>query len=430
MSQISKNDAAWVRLFEQHKILEEIHKVGVFHISASQINQFREARLMTKFDHRVNLPQIFRANNLCILPNSRGTYIIGHFDVYENIAANSLDAPIEFPFPTNLETIDYKNLYSEVSALLCAYNSGIIADIVGGPVNLTVFGRMSTSQFTYRVKNNQNNDWYTIDVDNAQCEIDAGFEGESVFVIVEAKNYSADDFLIRQLYYPYRLWREKTSKAVIPIFMSYSNDVFRFLIYKFSKLQDYNSIELVAQKNYQIASERIELEDLWAVFQASYIRPEPSNIPIPQADNFRRVIDLLGLLYVSNLSQQEITLKYQFTVRQTQYYTAAVIYLGLVQRYRDDDGSVNYKLSDDGKSILAKPAKKKYLAIAEKILQHEVFYKTMAHYFDKSERPTLAHVEQIMQNAELIIDAETTIHRRSQTVLGWVNWIFSLLRSE
>jgi len=429
MSQISKNNAAWVKIFEQYKVLEEIHRAGVFRISASQINQFREARLMTKFDHRVNLPKILQSNQLCILPDSRGTYLIGHFDAYQNIISDVSIPVIDVQFPPHIETIDYKNLYSEVSALLCAYNTGILEDLIGEAVELTVFGRMSTSQFNYQIKNWRNDDRYNIKVNNAQCEIDGGFEGETKFAIIEAKNYSVDDFLIRQLYYPYRLWRGKTSKEVVPIFMYYSNDVFTFFIYKFQNELAYNSIELIAQKSYQIAPERIELDDLFTVFQSSHIRPEPSKIPFPQADDFRRVIDLLGLLYVSNLSQPEITLKYQFTVRQTQYYAAAAIYLGLVQKYRDD-GSVNYKLSDDGKSILAKPAKKKYLAIAEKILQHEVFYKTMAHYFDKSERPTLAHVEQIMQNAELIIDAETTIHRRSQTVLGWVNWIFSLLRSE
>ena len=81
MTPLSKNDAAWIKLFEQHNILEGIRRSGVFGISASQINQFREARLMTKFDHQVNLPQVFRDNHLSILPDSRGTDVIGRLHV-------------------------------------------------------------------------------------------------------------------------------------------------------------------------------------------------------------------------------------------------------------------------------------------------------------------------------------------------------------
>ena len=229
MSQKTKNDIAWEKLFAEYNILAEIRQIGVFRISATQINKLREARLMTKFDHRVNLPQIFRDNGLSILPDSRGTYLIGCFDAYQDVLPGSSTEPIEFQFPVGIETIDRANLYSEVSALLCAYNSGMIADIIGEAVYLTIMGRMSTSRFSYQIRDRMTSQWHTIDVDSAQCEIDGGFEGETKLVLIEAKNYTVDDFLIRQLYYPYRLWQAKTNKEVIPIFMTYSNDVFTFL---------------------------------------------------------------------------------------------------------------------------------------------------------------------------------------------------------
>ena len=53
----SKNDIAWEKLFIKYKILEQITKAGHFEISASKINEFREARLMTKFDHKSQLPK-------------------------------------------------------------------------------------------------------------------------------------------------------------------------------------------------------------------------------------------------------------------------------------------------------------------------------------------------------------------------------------
>jgi hypothetical protein len=78
-SEKSKNDIAWESLFETHHILDEINKNGVYKISAKVINTKREARLMTKFDHHIQLPSIFKQNHLTIQPDSRGSYIIGRF---------------------------------------------------------------------------------------------------------------------------------------------------------------------------------------------------------------------------------------------------------------------------------------------------------------------------------------------------------------
>jgi len=431
MSQTAKNDTAndkaWVELFEQYRILDEISNSGIFRISASQINQVREARLMTKFDHKADLPKIFRNNQLSILPDSRGTYVIGCFDAYHRISTETLVQPLEFPFPYHIETIDYANLYSEVSALLCAYNTGIIENVVEEDVRLTVFGRMSTSKFHYQVRNLLNGNWYSINVDNSQCEIDGGFEGETKFAIIEAKNYTADDFLIRQLYYPYRLWRGKTSKEVIPIFMSYSNDIFTFYVYKFLDDSCYNSIELIAQKHYQIAPESITLDDIYTVFQTTKIRPDLLTVPFPQADKFTRVIDLLGFLYATDLAQQEITQTYQFAQRQTQYYTNSAIYLDLIQK-TGDKNTPSYSLTPLGRAILEKKPKGKYLAIVGQILQHEVFYKALAQYFSKSERPSRTEIIHIMQSAKLNLGEGSTIPRRAQTVLAWIDWILGLLR--
>jgi hypothetical protein len=107
---------------------------------------------------------------------------------------------------------------------------------------------MSTGKFKFFIKDKVDNKQHQIEVDNSQCEIDAGFESENYFVLVEAKLYDVDNFLIRQLYYPYQLWSNKIrTKQVIPVLMNYSNssNIFSFFIYKFDNLLDYNSIKLV-----------------------------------------------------------------------------------------------------------------------------------------------------------------------------------------
>jgi len=54
---MSKNDAFWEELVERYGILKNVDQNGFHEISAAHINQLRGARLMTKFDHKIQLPR-------------------------------------------------------------------------------------------------------------------------------------------------------------------------------------------------------------------------------------------------------------------------------------------------------------------------------------------------------------------------------------
>ncbi|MGD1699741.1 type II restriction enzyme [Dapis sp. BLCC M229] len=416
---MTKNDDAWEKLFERYQILEEVNKNGYFKIEASQINQERESRLMAKFDHIVNLPKIFRDNNLSILPLSRYQYIIGHFHTHLPVKYNLEIKTIPWQFPREIETIDYTNLYSESSALLCASNIGIIDDLVDSKTKFTVSGRMSTGIFDFYIKNSINKQSYSINVTNSQCEIDAGFETDNYFILIEAKNYKVEDFLIRQLYYPYRLWSKKISKKVVPVLMTYSNDIFSFFIYEFVDISDYNSITLVEQKNYEIASEEIQRSEVELLLTQIQIIPEPPKIPFPQADKFDRLIDLISLLLENDLTPNEITENYQFDKRQTDYYTSAGKYLGLIEK----QGKI-FTLTDEAKDILCQPHQPKYFRLITKILQHEVFNQAFKLSLETGDIPAKEQIIKIMSESNLKI-TNTTIDRRASTVKGWIYWIWS-----
>lgn len=423
----SKNDVAWESLFEIHHILDEIEKSGIYKISAKDINIKREARLMTKFDHYIQLPSIFKQNSLTIQPDSRGSYIIGRFKSYENLPKEICNNIKEVPFPNYIETINPTNIYSESCAILCAYNAGIIDDLLGEETKFTISGRMSTGKFSYLINSNQDEVNYEITVDNSQCEIDSGFEGENVLAIIEAKNQTVDDFLIRQLYYPYRLWRNKTKKQIIPIFLFYSNDVFSFYIYRFTEDRYYNSIELIAQKKYQLGSNDIELEDITNILDRSKINEEVNDIPFPQADSFARIIDLLMQIYNTDnlLSQEDITLNYAFDIRQSQYYTNAAIYLNLVQKKADKEQGISYSLTELGVSIVERTPKRRNLDLVKRILNKNVFNQSLRLYLQKGRKPLLIEVIEIMKQAKVNL-SEQTISRRAQTVLAWLDWIMGL----
>lgn len=214
----TKNDIAWSELFKKYYILEEIDKYGQFEITSTQINEYREARLMTKFDFRNHLPTLFKNNKLSILPISRGTYILSRFDAYKDFEEAS-EGLISMPFPEYIESIEGGNITSESIALNCAYLSSIISDFMGEDGVLpTVSGRMSSSAFNFNIAQVDGSTTIPLQVKNAQIEIDGGFEGYESLALIEAKNVVSSDFIIRQLYYPFRLWKTQIRKKLDPCF--------------------------------------------------------------------------------------------------------------------------------------------------------------------------------------------------------------------
>ena len=422
------NDKAWEKLFETHKILEEVEKNGFFEIESAQINKQRQSRLMAKFDHSVNLPAIFWDNHLSILPISRSKYVIGKFATHLKVEYDNETELTPFEFPSEIESIDYTNLYSESSALHCAFNIGIIDDLVGEKTSYTVSGRMSTESLDFNIINSTiANKPYSIKVENSQCEIDAGFESDNYFVLIEAKKYIIKDFLIRQLYYPYRLWSKKITKKVIPVLMTYSNDIFSFFIYEFSNDKDYNSLQLITQKNYTIAPEEIQRSDVDRVFNNIKVIPEP-DVPLPQADKFERVVDLLSLLFEKDLTKDDITENYEFDRRQTDYYTNAGLYIGLIENYKDSlTQKVTVRLTSEGRSILHKRPKLKYLDLINKILQKKVFYLVFELTLKQGDIPPEDAICKIISENRPDLN-DTTIKRRYYTVRGWISWILSQIK--
>ncbi len=419
-----KVDKQWENIFEDYPILQEIDKRGLYHITSTEINNYREARLMTKFDHRDNLPYIFTENNLRILPVTRGEYVIGNFEVYQDIDLDydNLDFQ-EVSFPNWIESINPKNLYSETAALKGAFVSGIINDITEREkIISTVGGRMSTKSFDFNINNVHNKNIQKLNVENSQCEIDGGYETEDKFILIEAKNSFSKDFLVRQLYYPYRLWNKKLSKDVVPIFMIYSNDIYSFFVYEFEDPNHYNSLKLIKQKNYVIKDKKINFEDIKRVYDEVKIKPEPDE-PFPQANTFVRVLDLLQALYIDNLDIEDISTRYDFDIRQASYYTAAAKYLNLV---KSDDG--NFKLTKKGQKIMELDKRERNLLLVRSILEHEIFYKAFKLFLKPGEVKVEDVAQMMIKNIDKIynVSSKNTVKRRASTVFRWIKWILNL----
>lgn len=425
-SEPSLNDKAWEILFEKYNILENIEKYGHFEISSKAINEVREARLMAKFDHTINLPKIFVKHKLSILPITRGDYVIAKFNAYHKFEESTSEIT-NYSIPNYIQSLDSSNIPSETIALNCAVAAGIIEDFLEDDKLIsTVSGRMGSGVFDFNIDNTDDSTSSTITVANSQIEIDAAYEGINSLALFEAKRDISEDFLVRQLYYPYRVWQSRISKPVRPLFLVYSNGIYRLYEYEFKDPNNYSSIHLVKQKNYTIEDNTITASDIQNILNSIKFEEEPK-LPFPQADSFERVINLCELLFNEELSKDNITEEYAFNSRQSDYYTNAGRYLGIVDKPDKDRKSI-YCLTDRGTSILKLNYKKRQLALCECILKHEVFSKVLSSYFQNGTMPSKDKIVEFMKESHLYnISKDKTYYRRASTIIHWINWIVGLI---
>lgn len=423
-------DRKWEEIFEDYDILGEIEQNGLFSITAKEIKKYKEPRLMTKFDYESSLPDIFYENSINILPTTRGTYVLGNFNAYAKISNSKKDFinKKEVKFPSWIETINPDNITSEATMMNSAILSGMVSDLFNeNDMFQTVSGRMSSDEFEFLI-DGFNGVQNKISVKNSQIEVDSGIETANNLILFENKNNITDNFLVRQLYYPYKLWTGKVSKPVIPVYLQYVNGIYNFSIFKFNDLNDYSSIELVDRRNYIIGGESITLDEIVETIMSVKYIPEPNykEIPFPQANTLQHIFDLLNAIHNSEESKitlEEATLLNNYVYRQAYYYSTAGIYLDLIQR--NGDGTIS--LTPVAVEIMDKNIKQRNLALIQLIVRHQPFG-IMAKESLKLGRPlTQNQAYELLKKYKLLNEYKpSTQHRRAGTIMAWIKTIFSM----
>ncbi|BCR36671.1 type II restriction enzyme [Mariniplasma anaerobium] len=405
----------WNEIFEKYNILDEIKNHQVFKITAKQIKEFKEPRLMTKFDSRRSRPGIFRKNYLGILPIDNGEYLIGKFNLYEKVPKDPNLMPVEVDLPEYLESIDPDNIYSESNALNVALLSGMIRNLIGEDLHETISGRMRANDFDFIVHGSDNIS-QIINVKKPQIEIDGGYESKNKLILIEAKNTDPDDFIIRQLYYPYRFWTMKVNKSIVPIFFTYKNGLYDFYVYEFENEKDYNSIKFIEHISYKLRYKNLEIikrENLIVI-------DEDMSIPFPQADSFTRIKGILDHLSDKDCTANDIAELFDFTPRQGAYYLAAARYLGLVEKENK-----LYQLTKAAYQINKFSVKERNVMLGEFILKHKPFLLVFDYYNRYKEFPSNEKIIEFMDISKINLPSKNRVvyERRASTVRGWVQWI-------
>ena len=191
------NFVAWEKIFDDLAIdtSKDLHI-----ISASQIKQTtgREPRLMAKMDSIKDVPPVMARNGYFLLPVSRSEYAIVRGNGFHELERQSHEAK-EYVSRIRFNLVTNGRNNSEMQYLDYCSNAGLIEAVIGrGKLYPMIRGREGSGTYSFRVRNNQ------IDVRSAQIEVDLGLEGQDSIVLLEAKSKAPDDFIIRQLFYPYR----------------------------------------------------------------------------------------------------------------------------------------------------------------------------------------------------------------------------------
>lgn len=426
---------AWKQLIQKYVIEDAIKRKGLYYITAKAIKEFKEPRLMAKWDSTESLPDVLRKKKINILPISRGEYVLSDFDLYQPIPKFvDVGKKVEsIQLPDEYETVDIQNISSESNAINVLLLTKALDLFLESEGTVETFnGRMGTGQFSFDV-NSFSGVKRHVEVNNAQCEIDGGFENSENVVIMEAKNVLHDDFHVRQLYYPFRLWSSKVRKPIRLIFSQYSNMVFRIFEYGFENPNDYSSIVLLKEKYYSLEATNITSDNLIEVrgkvqvkFDDKYDKDKP---PFPQADSMERVISLAEHLYDNSMSRADVANLMDFTERQSDYYFNALRYLGLAERVKSKERGENvYTLTSLGNNVIQMNYRRRQLKIVELLLEHQIF----SELFDKvqlsGEYPDKKEIQACMIKYRVIEDENAnSVPRRASTVLHWLRWIFGLV---
>jgi len=431
---MTQNDEAWGKIFERLRLLPEIEKHGFVYVSADDIkaaSDKREPRLLAKQDTINSRPEIFKHNQLSILPVENGKYIIFRDEsvkTYYPLEKILADIPAEEYQPATdyreYQSLDIRNLSSESQAIDFANLVSLLKTFTNEKeLNLTIRGRQRSEKFYVSIPGSHE----TVVIDGVQIEVDAGYESREKIYIFEAKLGRVENFNIRQLYYPFKDWSCRSTKEIIPLFFVYTNGLFYILQFAFG--DGYGELQLVKSKCFVVNEPAKQRIDLKRLLTESRVESEP-NVPYPQANDLDKVIDIITNFKSAGLTNKlAIAEFFDFDERQGDYYANAGYYLGLQKRVPD---TTEFELTRVGEYIAkSENRSKRNLLLLKQMLKRPSFNEIIW-LFDSKNRDlssiNIDSISPIIQKHTGLND--TTARRRASTVISWMRWMVAGMEFE
>lgn len=397
----------------------------IYQIPSSQVKLLtgKEPRLVAKMDTREDLPEIFSSRGYFVLPVAANKYALVPGDGYHDL--ENIDLPPSDFIPKREIPISIALKSGESAAIQTALYSGLLEQFIGtSRLRPTLHNdKLSLKNTSIRYGNNWN-----LTVDGARVEVDAGFENHEEFYIFECKNWyrrQLRNFNIRQLFFPYlRAVSDLNSSdrdwKIRCFFLNVEPDtgIYRFWEYKFLGLNDYSGMDFVKHTSYKISQRRHSKAE--SLLQNLTQLPTVNTNYIPQADDAMKLIALLQGVAEGFETAEQISKRFRFVIRQSNYYGEAAEEMGLIERARGG----KFILTSEGQEI----ARLQTDMAANELIKH-IFTIPVFHEI----------AETVVRNKTNVLDNdtilpitrkfsqgrynETTLLRRTQTITSWLNWI-------
>src|SRR3989454_3783893 len=381
----------------------------VKYITADQIkgNSDHDLRLMVSMDSEKKRPKIFRDHGVFILPVSLEKFAIIHGNGYHELEDTGPPQKFRARYPFDMVMLGFGS--GETRHLLHAWHSGLLEHFTKVPqLYETMSGKGRVGKFDFRVDGSE-----SIPVNGAQMEVDKGFESPNAndLLLFEAKAARPKTFIIRQLYYPYRVASEFVDKTVRSFFFAADpkTNTYNLWEYRWQDPLDYEDISLAHKGSFIFEAEEPPVEILES------IEPDSRLDIVPQADDFQKVADYPFLVQSGIDSAKAWSDRYDIALRQGDYYKEAAEALGLL-----DPQEGRFVLTVEGRRYISMDPKHRADFLAERILRiplmNEVFRLTQR-------RPNGVGEGDIVRLIERRTFSGTTPGRRASTVLSWFRWL-------
>ena len=417
MPMVLPRELAWERLIERVDTRRDLVVLTKAEIESVTGN---ELRLMAKMDSTEDVPAALRRHGYFLLPVKNGEYVL--------VRGNGFHALETFPKPPTIfrPQLDFELMTlgvgdSEMQHLDYCFNVGLFEHFAGVTgLRQTIRGKKRMPAFDFSVGKVG-----PIKVEKGvQVEVDSGCEGRDEIILIEAKNGQPPDFIIRQLFYPYRKWRwEIPQKKIRPWFFCSrevaGRRIYEFWEYSFEDDLHYQSLKLRRNESFLIQPHRARLTVDELLKKHTAKKSEAKLWDVPQADSFWRVAEMPLLIEQGINTAAKVAAHYEFVTRQSSYYREAAEFLGLVSQNRRTHP---YELTDLGREYVKLPADERRALLAGLLSQFppvraalELSAKAGELGVGKNE------IANLIERHSTI--GKTTPGRRTSTVLKWLRWM-------
>ncbi len=146
-------------------------------------------------------------------------------------------------------------------------------------------------------------------------------------------------------------------------------------------------------------------------------------VPFPQANSMGRILSILEYIKIP-MNKNELAKICEFDIRQSDYYSNALIYLGFAKRNEKSE-FVHTQLGSKISKMANNNERNKI--IIESILKFKIFKKIFDSIIINGGEFDTEYIFKLV-----LVDggnriSESTIRRRTSTVCAWMRWIFSVI---